>query len=111
MSQALFSTILPGIPVKGLPLADGEQLTYNCNGLLAWYLTLFLTAVGHVSGVLPLQAPVRMLGPLLTVAIMCGDGFAALTHALAYALKQARARHLGVFALSVHRVLTHALVC
>ena len=40
--HAVLSAILPGIPIKGLPIAHlgGRRLDYNVNGLWAWYLTL-----------------------------------------------------------------------
>jgi hypothetical protein len=45
-AQAAMSAYLPGIRVKGLPIAHlgGERLEYNVNGLWAWYLTLFVVA-------------------------------------------------------------------
>lgn len=85
LANALFSAYLPGVHVKGLPLSDGTRLDYNCNGLLAWYFNLAGAAALHWTGVVPLQAPVRMLGPLLTVSCIAGNAAALLTWAAAYA--------------------------
>jgi Delta24(24(1))-sterol reductase len=83
-SQALFSAYLPGIAVRGLPLPSGQRLVYNCNGLAAWWLTLAAAAALHISGVMPLSYPVNMAGPLMTVAVIAGNLFSAMTHASAY---------------------------
>jgi Delta24(24(1))-sterol reductase len=86
------------VRVKGLKLPDGTQLTYNCNALWAWWLTLGGAAALHVSGVVPLTAPVRMLGPLLTVAVIAGNALSAATHAAAHAYGNVRPFLLGSLA-------------
>ncbi len=80
--HATLSTVLPGLKVKGLPLADrgGLQLEYNINGLWAWYITLGVVAVAHVTGVFPLQRVYDLVGPLMTVAIITADLVAVGIH-------------------------------
>lgn len=35
--EMFLGVVLPGVVVKGLPLANGDRLVYNCNALAAWY--------------------------------------------------------------------------
>ncbi|KAF4648690.1 C-24(28) sterol reductase, partial [Perkinsus olseni] len=49
--EMLLALILPGVVVKGLALANGEHLVYNCNALAAWYVTLITVAALQLSGI------------------------------------------------------------
>ncbi|KAG1151691.1 hypothetical protein G6F37_004118 [Rhizopus arrhizus] len=78
MGYVLFSFILayvmPGPQVEGLPVPSlkGKKLTYLCNGLSSWYLTLTLSAILHWTGLFRLTTIVDHFGELMTVAILWG---------------------------------------
>lgn len=76
--HALFSALLPGLKVKGLPIAHegGRQLEYVVNGIWAWYLTLAAAGLAHATGLFRLERLYDLFGPLLTVAILCADAIA-----------------------------------
>ena len=42
--QAFLAMVLPGIHIKGLPVPSegNRRLDYNCNGISAWYIVLFI---------------------------------------------------------------------
>lgn len=44
--QFFAMAIIPGKFVQGLPLENGKSLTYNCNGLIIYVLTIVLFFVG-----------------------------------------------------------------
>lgn len=73
--QALLAWLLPGPRVKGLPIPsqNDQRLEYTCNGVLAWYVTLALAVLLHVTGALPLTLLVDHLGSVLTVAVLFAD--------------------------------------
>ncbi|KAG1540173.1 hypothetical protein G6F50_014401 [Rhizopus delemar] len=72
--SAICAYFMPGPVVQGLPLPSlkGNTLKYLCNGLSSWYLTLFLSAVLHVTGVFRLTAIIDNFGSIMTVAIIWG---------------------------------------
>jgi delta24(24(1))-sterol reductase len=78
--QGVLAVAMPGVVVKGLPLPSqgGERLEYRCNGVAAWYVTLALAAVLHVTRILPLTFLVDHLGSILSVAAIFGDALAVL---------------------------------
>jgi delta24(24(1))-sterol reductase len=84
--QALLAVVLPGPRIQGLPIPHqgGRSLTYVCNGIWAWYLTLAVVATAHLTGAFPLSRLQQGFGPLLTTAIVCGDLVAIATFAGAH---------------------------
>lgn len=82
LCQAVLSAYLPGMTIKGLPLPSrgNRQLSYKCNGIWAWYITLIAVAFLHFSGLFPLTRLYHLFGPLMTTAILFGD----LTSLLVY---------------------------
>jgi delta24(24(1))-sterol reductase len=84
--HALLSAFLPGIRMKGLPIAHegGRQLEYNVNGLWAWYITLVVVTVAHVTGVFPLDRIYQLFGPLMTVAMITADAVAVAVYVHAH---------------------------
>jgi delta24(24(1))-sterol reductase len=89
--QALFAVVLPGPRVKGLPIPHegGRQLSYVCNGVASWYLTLLGLGVLHATGWLPLTVWFDHLGPLVTVAMIAGTLISVATYVAARALGRA----------------------
>ncbi|EEQ98066.1 conserved hypothetical protein [Perkinsus marinus ATCC 50983] len=49
--EMFLGVVLPGVVVKGLPLANGDRLVYNCNALAAWYVTLITLAALHLTSI------------------------------------------------------------
>ena len=49
LSQLLCSAILPGPTVLGFPIPqeDHRRLSYKCNGLAGWYVSVLVIAVLH----------------------------------------------------------------
>lgn len=66
---------MPGVVVKGLAIKaeNSKQLTYNCNALSSWYLTLFLVAFLHFTGIYELWRIFDRAGPLMICALITGD--------------------------------------
>lgn len=67
----------PGIDVPGTPMRDGSQLNYRCNGLCCWYATIALVATAQWTDFYPLENLVDDYAPLLTTAVLFGNGLAA----------------------------------
>ncbi|KAJ8659068.1 hypothetical protein O0I10_005106 [Lichtheimia ornata] len=86
MGYVLFSFILayimPGPVVHGLPIPSlkGKRLPYVCNGLSAWYLTLVVSAVVHVTGIFRLTEIVDNFAPIMSVAIIWGFTMTTLVY-------------------------------
>lgn len=80
--EVLLAVCVPGLPVKGLPVpsAQNKQLTYLCNGIGSWYITLLTVAVLHVSGVFPLYRVWDNWGALISVAVLVADLLAVLVY-------------------------------
>ncbi|KAG0176800.1 hypothetical protein DFQ29_005609 [Apophysomyces sp. BC1021] len=94
MGYVVFSFVLayimPGPVVNGLPVPslEGKRLKYLCNGLSAWYLTLALSAVLHVSGIFRLTQIVDNFGGIMTVAIIWGFTMTTLVYVISTLMKQ-----------------------
>jgi delta24(24(1))-sterol reductase len=88
-AHALLSAYLPGIKIKGLPIEHlgGVRLEYNVNGHWAWYITLITVGVAHLTGVFTLDRIYDMYGPLMTVAMLCGNAVAIGVYAAAHVTK------------------------
>ncbi|KAI9029566.1 ergosterol biosynthesis ERG4/ERG24 [Phycomyces nitens] len=76
----ILAYIMPGPIVQGLPIPSlkGKKLNYLCNGLSAWYLTLVLAAVLHVTGIFRLTEIIDNFGRIMSVAIIWGFTLTAL---------------------------------
>ncbi|KAI7864515.1 ergosterol biosynthesis ERG4/ERG24 [Spinellus fusiger] len=66
--------VMPGPLVQGLPIPSlkGKKLTYLCNGLSSWYLTLVVAAGLHLSGLFRLTQIIDNFGSIMSVAIIWG---------------------------------------
>ncbi|EFA86393.1 hypothetical protein PPL_00185 [Heterostelium album PN500] len=75
IANAIFYVTLPGIGIDGLPLPtlNGKHLSYHCNALCTWYVTIPLMFVLHITGVFPLTDIYDNLGPITTVAVLSSD--------------------------------------
>ncbi|MCI5053073.1 MAG: ERG4/ERG24 family protein [Simkaniaceae bacterium] len=64
--QFFLAKFIPGIKVKGLPVPSlgGKQLSYLCNGIWCWYITLIVALF------FPLTLFADNLGPLITVGVI-----------------------------------------
>ena len=65
---------LPGITVKGKPLPHegGKQLPYYCSGVWSFYVTIYVAATLHFTGLFKLYTIIDEFGPLMSVAIISG---------------------------------------
>lgn len=72
--QAVFYLTLPGIYVKGLPIAhlNGRRLDYYCNAVWSFYTTMALAAALHFSGLFKITTIIDEFGPIMSVAIISG---------------------------------------
>ena len=79
--------LLPGVTAKGqrLPHEGSKQLDYHCSGVSAWYVTMIVTAVLHVTGFFPLYTILDEFGPIMSVAIITGFGLSIVTYIAALA--------------------------
>ncbi len=73
--QMLLAYCLPGFKVQGLPIPsqNNQQLTYLCNGIPCWYVTLTLAAVLHFTGLFPLNLLADNMGSIMTVGVIFAD--------------------------------------
>ncbi len=80
--QGLLAAFLPGLEVRGLPIPSrgGQQLTYRCNGITAWYITLALVAALHFTGIFPLQTLYEQFGSFLITAVITANVIALAMH-------------------------------
>jgi len=85
--QALLAVTMPGIDVKGLPIASegGRQLVYRCNGVASWYATLAIVAALHYYGVFSLSQVLDQFGPIMSVAAIASDAISVLAYVSAVA--------------------------
>ncbi|PIS02743.1 MAG: delta(24(24(1)))-sterol reductase [Chlamydiae bacterium CG10_big_fil_rev_8_21_14_0_10_42_34] len=70
--QYLLARFVPGLQVKGLPVPseNNRQLSYLCNGIGSWYITLIAAAILNYTGIFPLTALADHMGSLITVGII-----------------------------------------
>mmetsp|Transcript_33212 Transcript_33212/g.130751 ORF Transcript_33212/g.130751 Transcript_33212/m.130751 type:complete len:438 (-) Transcript_33212:1068-2381(-) len=82
LHQALLAVTMPGMRIEGLPVPSegNKKLTYVCNGVSSWYVTLLTAAVLHYTGVFPLSIVIEKFGEILTVTIITSN----VTSVLAY---------------------------
>lgn len=87
--QAFLSSVLPGVVVKGLPVAslNGRQLEYLCNGIASWYSDAVVLTVLHWTGTMPLTVIIDNVGALLTVSILTGITLSITAYAFAVLTK------------------------
>ena len=80
--QTMFALVLPGVTVKGLPIPSekGKVLTYLCNGVSAWWITLALAFGLNYTGYFRLSQVADNFGPIMTCAIITGDIFAVFLY-------------------------------
>lgn len=77
--QAVLAVVLPGVSTKGLPLPskkdkkDSAQLTYLCNGLCSWYVTLVAITALYYYNLFRISWVVEELGRFMVTAIIFAD--------------------------------------
>ncbi|CCW66172.1 unnamed protein product [Phytomonas sp. Hart1] len=73
--QYVLAVILPGVFVKGLPLAseNGHRLTYRCNAVSAWYVLIITASILHYTQTFELNEWCRCYGEYLTAATISAD--------------------------------------
>ncbi|KAI0134144.1 ergosterol biosynthesis ERG4/ERG24 family protein [Xylariales sp. AK1849] len=85
--EAACYVLLPGFEAYGkpLPFAGGKQLKYHCSAYISFYVTIFVMAVLHGTGLFPIYTFLDEFGPIMSVAILSGFlcSFAAYFSALA----------------------------
>lgn len=76
--QALLAWFIPGLKVKGLPIPSlgNQQLTYVCNGISCWYITLGTAFFLQVSGLFPLTLLIDHLGSIITIGVLWANAMA-----------------------------------
>ena len=80
IGEALLAVRLPGLVIKGLPIPSrgGERLSYRCNGIFAWYITLLAVAALHFTGIFPLQRIYDEFGAFMIAAIVTANAIAVM---------------------------------
>jgi len=73
---------MPGVEMKGmaLPSEGGKKLTYLCNGVWSFYVTVITSAILHYYNIFRLSDIVDNFGPIMTVAIMTGFAITIITY-------------------------------
>lgn len=74
---------VPGLIVQGLPVPSlkGRQLSYLCNGIGSWYITLVAVFTLNYTGVFPLTALADHMGPLISVGMIFANGLTLTLYA------------------------------
>ena len=72
--QVICYLYLPGVTAYGKPLKHeaGKQLEYYCTGVWAFYTTIAVAALLHVTGLFKLYTIIDEFGPIMSVAIISG---------------------------------------
>eukprot|EP01098_Paradermamoeba_levis_P006741 TRINITY_DN2804_c0_g1_i1.p1 TRINITY_DN2804_c0_g1~~TRINITY_DN2804_c0_g1_i1.p1 ORF type:complete len:464 (-),score=155.85 TRINITY_DN2804_c0_g1_i1:502-1866(-) len=80
--EAILAVVMPGPIVKGLPIPseNGKQLSYVCNGVSSFYLTIVTAAALHLSGIFRLTEIVDNFGAVMTASIVVGNVVTWLTY-------------------------------
>jgi delta24(24(1))-sterol reductase len=73
--QLALARAMPGLVIRGLPVPEEghRQLTYNCNALSCWYLTLALLGSLHFLGLFELTFLMDHFGAILLASMLAGD--------------------------------------
>lgn len=76
------AAVLPGVTVLGyrIPSEQNRRLTYHCNGLASWYLSLALAVGLHWTGIFDWRQVYSHSGALLSTAILFADALAVLMY-------------------------------
>lgn len=82
--QCVFYLTLPGVWEKGQPLTHlgGNQLPYFCNAVWAFYTSIAIAIVLHISGIFPLTYFLANFGPIMTTAIFYGIFLSILVYVI-----------------------------
>ncbi|KAA8497071.1 Delta(24(24(1)))-sterol reductase [Porphyridium purpureum] len=88
--QLVLALTMPGVMSKGLPVPseNNQPLTYRCNGVASWYVTLVVVLGLHYSGLFPLQTVLDQFGHILTVSAIMSNVVSVAAYASAFALKR-----------------------
>jgi delta24(24(1))-sterol reductase len=75
LSQLLCSAILPGPTVLGFPIPQegNRRLSYKCNGLAGWYVSVAVVSALHYFEWWDLKTLYRNSGSMLSTAILFAD--------------------------------------
>ena len=73
--QYLLARFVPGIRVKGLPIPSegNRQLSYLCNGIGCWYITLATLFLLNYTGIFRLATLADQMGSLITVGMIAAN--------------------------------------
>lgn len=73
--QAFLGASLPGFRVSGLPIPseNNQMLSYNCNGIVSWWITLLTLFALEYYDAFHLSTLADNYGKLMTVMILFGD--------------------------------------
>jgi delta24(24(1))-sterol reductase len=73
--QFVLAWVMPGIRIKGLPIPskNNHQLTYLCNGIGCWYVTLAIAFVLQYTGIFPLARLADEMGSLITIGVISAN--------------------------------------
>lgn len=88
--QVLLAWSVPGFRVKGLPIPSlgNKQLSYICNGIGCWYITLITAFILHFSGLLPLSIFADHVGAMITVGTIFANLLSLWLYAKTVILKR-----------------------
>lgn len=72
--EALCYMLMPGFTCYGKPLPHigGQQLKYYCSAYTSFYLTIFVMAALHGTGIFPIYTFLDEFGPIMSVPIIYG---------------------------------------
>ncbi|KAG9238818.1 delta(24(24(1)))-sterol reductase [Amylocarpus encephaloides] len=72
--EAACYLFMPGFTCYGKPLAhaNGMKLKYHCSAFTSFYLTIFVMAGLHGTGIFPIYTLLDEFGPIMSVAILSG---------------------------------------
>ena len=76
------AAILPGVTVMGYPIPSqhNQRLTYFCNGLASWYVSIALAVLVHTTGIFDWKQVYSHSGALLSTAILFADAMAVVMY-------------------------------
>jgi len=63
---------------------NNKQLTYTCNGYVAWFSTLAVVYLLYLTDIFKISSVIDHIGSIMTVAILWGDFFSLVIYFLAF---------------------------
>ena len=73
--QVFMAVAFPGPTIKGLPVPteNNKQLSYLCNAIPCWYVTLIATGLLYYYNIFKITFLIDNMGSLITTSIIAGD--------------------------------------